>query len=62
MVAVPFSFSLKLSSFDSAGPRRRSHPSESPSGRVFRTLPERRRCRSPERTPWPSMLTRPPAR
>src|SRR5947199_1383511 len=45
MVAVPFSFSLKLSSFDSAGPRRRSHPSESPSGRVFRTLPERRRCR-----------------
>jgi hypothetical protein len=38
-VAVPFS--LGLSSFDSTGPRRRSHPSQqSPSGRLFRTLPE----------------------
>jgi len=35
MVAAPFS--LSLSSFDSTGPRRRSHPSQqSPSGRLFR--------------------------
>jgi hypothetical protein len=39
MVAVPFS--LSLSSFDSTGPRRGSHPSQqSPSGRLFHTLPE----------------------
>src|SRR5437867_803817 len=39
MVAVPFS--LSLSSFDSTRPRRLSHPSQqSPSGRLFHTLPE----------------------
>src|SRR5256885_16526243 len=39
MVAVPFS--LSLSSFESTGPRRRSHSSQqSPSGDSFRTLPE----------------------
>src|SRR2546425_11089826 len=39
MVAVPFS--LTLSSFESTGPRRRSHSSQqSPSGDSFRTLPE----------------------
>src|SRR5436309_13593721 len=35
MVAAPFS--LSLSSFDSTGPRRRSHPSQQrPPGRLFR--------------------------